>query len=133
MNVRHEIKTILVVDDDHEFRSQQRAELEDKGYGVVEADSRHHARELLQRRNFDMAVVDLMMEEADAGFTLAREIKQSHPDMPVIIITGAAREMGMEFDVSTEEERRWIKADALLAKPIRFEQLHTEMQRLLHE
>ena len=132
MKYANETKTILVVDDDPEFRAQQRAQLEGEGYGVVEAEGRHDARELLRRRDFDMAVVDLMMEEADAGFTLAREIKQSRPEMPVIIITGVAREMGVEFDVSTEEERRWINADALLAKPIRFEQLRREMKRLLH-
>ena len=133
MKYSTEVKTILVVDDDHEFRAQQRAQLESEGYDVVEAEGRHDAHRVLQLRDFDMAVVDLMMEEADAGFTLAREIKQSHPEMPVIIITGVAHEMGVEFDVSTEEERRWIKADALLAKPIRYEQLHREMQRLLHE
>ena len=32
--------------------------------------------------------------------------------------------------MATEEERSWIKADALLAKPIRFEQLKAEIDRL---
>lgn len=125
-------KTILVVDDEQEFREQEREYLEAEGYSVVEAEGRVHAHELLNQRHYDLALVDLMMEEADSGFVLAREIKRAHPDMPLIIITGVATEMGVEFDVSSEEERRWIKADALLAKPIRFEQLTREMNRLLH-
>ncbi|MCC6153342.1 MAG: response regulator [Candidatus Hydrogenedentes bacterium] len=126
-------KTILVVDDEQEFREEEREFLEAEGYSVVEAEGRVHAHELLNQHHYDMALVDLMMEEADSGFVLAREIKRAHPEMPVIIITGVATEMGIEFDVSSEEERRWIKADALLAKPIRFEQLTREMNRLLHE
>ena len=125
-------KTILVVDDEQGFREEEREFLEAEGYSVVEAEGRVHAHELLNQRHYDMALVDLMMEEADSGFVLAREIKRARPEMPVIIITGVATEMGVEFDVSSEEERRWIKADALLAKPIRFEQLTREMNRLLH-
>ncbi len=37
----------------------------------------------------------------------------------------------MDFDAATDEERSWIKADAMLAKPIRFEQLKREIDRLL--
>jgi CheY-like chemotaxis protein len=78
-----------------------------------------------------MAVIDLMMEEMDAGFTLCREIKKTYPGCPVVICTGVANETGMAFDAATEEERAWVKADALLDKPVRFEQLQREIERLI--
>jgi CheY-like chemotaxis protein len=129
----YDMKTILLVDDDYDFRLQQRVSLEAAGYKVIEAESRRKASELVQGARFHLALVDLMMEEVDAGFSLCQEIKKKHPGVPVIMVTGVARETGMEFAVSTEEERSWIKADALLEKPIRFEQLHREIKRMLKE
>ena len=127
------MKTILLADDDYDFRLQQRLHLEAGGYQVVEADSRRKASELLQSQHFHLALVDLMMEESDAGFSLCQEIRKKSPGTLIIMITGGAREAGLEFSVSTEEERAWIKADVLLEKPIRFEQLHREIKRLLKE
>ncbi|MBI2435175.1 MAG: response regulator [Candidatus Hydrogenedentes bacterium] len=126
-------KTILLADDDYDFRLQQRLQLEAAGFRVREAESRKKACELLASTTFDLALVDLMMEEMDAGFSLCHEIKARCPDTPIIMVTGVARETGLEFGVSTEEERTWIKADALLAKPIRFEQMLREIARLLKE
>jgi hypothetical protein len=51
----------------------------------------------------------------------------------VILVTGVAAETGIPFSAATREERIWIKADALLPKPIRFEQLQPEVERLLAE
>ena len=47
-------------------------------------------------------------------------------------VTGVASETGIDFDASTKEERSWIKADVVLDKPIRFEQLEREIHRLVH-
>jgi CheY-like chemotaxis protein len=126
-------KTILVTDDDEDFRLQQRMRLEGAGFKVIEAASFHDARDVIRFGKFDMAIVDLMMEEPDAGFSLCQEIKRALPNTPVIMVTGVANETGIEFDASTPEERAWIKADALLAKPIRFEQLLREIHRLFQE
>jgi CheY-like chemotaxis protein len=79
----------------------------------------------------DIAVVDVMMENPDAGFVLCHRIRKKDPSIPVILVTSVNSETGMDFDLSTEEDRVWIKADAMLAKPIRFEQLLGEIDRLL--
>lgn len=124
-------KRILVVDDDPDFLFQHRVHLEAAGYDVIEADGKEKARQVLASKKFDLAVVDLMMEEVDAGFTLCYEIKKKDPSVPVIIVTAVTSETGLEFDASTQEERSWIKADGMLAKPVRFEQLLREVNRLL--
>ncbi|MGI6460814.1 MAG: response regulator [Candidatus Hydrogenedentales bacterium] len=126
-----EKKMILVVDDDEDFLFQQKVQLEAAGYKVLTAAGLNAARNLLRSTQPDMAVIDLMMEEMDAGFTLCREIKKTYPGCPVVICTGVANETGMAFDAATEEERAWVKADALLDKPVRFEQLQHEIERLI--
>jgi CheY-like chemotaxis protein len=128
----NDTKTILVVDDDEDFLFQQKVQLEAAGYKVLTAGGSAEAKETLRANKPDMAVIDLMMEEMDAGFTLCREIKSKYPDCPVVICTGVTSETGMEFDAATDEERAWVKADALLDKPVRFEQLKRELDRLLH-
>ena len=124
-------KTVLIVDDDEDFLLQQKVYLEKEGFEVLTADSQQQAEEMLEQTCPDLAVVDLMMEHKDAGFVLCNHIKKRYASMPVILVSAVARETGMNFDVDTAEERSWIKADAMFAKPVRFEQLKREIDRLL--
>lgn len=126
-------KHILVVDDDVDFLEQQRLHLVAAGYRVTSAGSRCEAEESLEQQIPDLAIVDLMMEETDGGFALCYHLKQKDPGLPVVLVTGVTRETGIEFDATTEEERSWVQADTVLAKPVRFEQLEAEIERLLEE
>jgi DNA-binding response OmpR family regulator len=125
--------TVLLVDDDQDLLFQQRVQLEAAGYDTVTASSLKQGRKAMREADFDVAVVDLMMEELDAGFSLCHELKRAKPNVPVILQTAVASETGMEFDASTKEEKSWVKADLLLPKPVRFEQLEGEIKRLLAE
>ncbi len=122
---------ILVVDDDIDFVEQLKIQLEAAGYEVVTANSVAEAEELIEKEQPDGAIVDLMLEYADGGFSLCYKLKKFNEKMPVILATSVANETGIDFDASTDEERSWIKADIVLAKPIRFEQLRRELERLL--
>jgi CheY-like chemotaxis protein len=124
-------KLILVVDDDLDFLAQQKLQLEAVGFDVLTAETQRQAEDILARRQPDLAIVDLMMENMDAGFTLCYHIKKLDRKLPVILVTGVTHETGLEFDAATDEERSWVKADKVLAKPIRFEQLHEEIRQLL--
>lgn len=125
--------TILVVDDDTDFLLQVKTRLQSLGYNVQTAESRQSAEEFLAQTKPDLAILDLMMEEMDGGFALAYHLKKLYPSVPVIICTAVASETGINFDTATDEERSWIKADVFLAKPVRFEQLVREIERLLQE
>ena len=114
---------MLLVDDDEDFLFQQRLQLEAAGFRVAVAGSRREAEEILARATPDVAVVDVMMEHPDAGFVLWPSHPQAGSRVPVILVTSVNSETGLDFDLATDEERAWIKADAVLAKPIRFEQL----------
>lgn len=125
-------KTVLLVDDDADFLLQQKVMLEQAGFDVMQAEGEAAAEELLKQRRPDLAVLDVMMEKMDAGFVLSHRIKKVDPSIPVILITSVCSETGIDFDTATPEERSWIKADALLTKPVRFEQLTREINRLLN-
>ncbi|MFA7692812.1 MAG: response regulator [Candidatus Hydrogenedentes bacterium] len=131
MNQSETKGTILLVDDDADFLFQLQAQFAAEGYEVLTAGSGKEAIGVLAQTRPDLCIVDLMMEKADMGFTLCYKIKKKDPTIPVIMVTSVTHETGIDFDAATLEERCWIKADALLDKPVRFEQLQREIARLL--
>lgn len=124
-------KTILIVDDDQDFLFQMKVGIKDMGFEVVTADTQKEAEDIIRRMKPDLAILDLMMENQDTGFILSHKIKSLYPDVPVIIVSAVTAETGMLFDVTSEEERDWIKADLFLDKGIRMDQLHKEINKLL--
>ncbi len=121
--MKREEMNILVIDDDPDYLLQQELVLKSAGYSVETADSAAAGEARIREGGMDMVIVDLMMERNDDGFRLCYLSKRLEKDRPVIMVTGVAEETGIEFDTATKEERAWIKADALLAKPVRPEQL----------
>ena len=124
-------QTVMLVDDDIDFLTQMEIQLKNAGYHVIKAEGQKPAEELLKSEKPDIAIIDLMMEHTDGGFALAYYIKRFDNSIPVIMVSGVNSETGLNFDASTEEEKSWVRADSFLAKPIRFEQLEKEMERLL--
>ncbi|PKP39290.1 MAG: response regulator [Bacteroidetes bacterium HGW-Bacteroidetes-15] len=124
-------KTILLVDDDMDYLFQMKFQLERFGFKVVSAESQKEAEELIKTIKPDLAILDLMMENEDSGFILCYKMKRKYPDVPIILATAVSAETGMSFGISTEDERRWIKADLYLEKGVRPEQLQNEILKLL--
>jgi two-component system, OmpR family, response regulator len=124
-------KTILIVDDDIDYLFQLKLQVEKFGFKVIVAESQKEAENLLVSVKPDLAILDLMMENDDSGFILCYKMKRKYPDVPIIIATAVAAETGMTFGISTEQERKWIRADLYLEKGIRPDQLHKEILKLL--
>ena len=127
----NEKKTILLVDDDIDYLAQTELMLKKMGFRVETAESQKEGEEKLAGLQPDLAIVDLMMENMDSGFILSRKIKQRYPEVPVIIATAVTAETGMIFGLTSEAEKKWIKADLYLEKGLREDQLHREISRLL--
>ncbi len=123
--------TILLVDDDQDFLLQNELRLQDLGYTVLSANTQKAAKATFATATPDLVVLDLMMEEKDAGITLAHHFRKQAPTLPILLVTGVARETGLQFSNSTTEEKNWIRANKILPKPIRFEQLRREIEILL--
>jgi CheY-like chemotaxis protein len=121
----------LVVDDDQDFVDQQVSNLQTLGFEVLTAGGQSAARDILAQRQPDVAVVDLMMENPDAGFTLCYHLKQLYPETPVILVTSASSITGYDLESMHEGQWQWVHADAVFSKPMRLGQLRRELDRLL--
>ncbi len=129
MSATESKRTVLLVDDDIDFLEQMKIQLKQYDFNVLSAECEEDAKAVLAENTPDLAIIDLMMDEVDSGFTLAHHIKKLDKGIPVIMVTGVTSETGLMFEAGVGQS--WIKADALLAKPVRFEQLKREIERLL--
>jgi CheY-like chemotaxis protein len=81
---------VLLIDDEELVRTATAEMIRDLGHLVVEASGAVEALAQLDRGLVvDMVVTDYKMPGIDGG-ELARRIAQSHPDTPVLLITGYA-------------------------------------------
>jgi DNA-binding response OmpR family regulator len=124
-------KKILLVDDDTDYLFQLNIALQDMGFEVIAADTQKEAENIIDKVKPDLAILDLMMENQDTGFILCHIIKNKYPDVPIIIASAVTAETGLLFDVDSEDDKEWIKADLFLDKGIRKDQLQKEINKLL--
>ena len=85
-----DIKTILAVDDDPYCLDIFKAVLKDFPYKVIGTLSGLSALNILNRLNPDLLVLDIEMPEMN-GIKLAKEIRASGNNAPIIFITGNAQ------------------------------------------
>ena len=78
---------LLLVDDDSDFLAATAPALGRRGIEVTAVTNGHRALRLLETEEFEVAVIDLCMPEM-GGDELFQKLRQRHPGMPVIILTG---------------------------------------------
>lgn len=122
---------IVIVDDDEDVLEQMSQILGGEGYEVHVAASQKEGEELLLSVHPDLVMLDLMMEEMDSGFVLAHHVKKLYPDVPVVMITAVTSATGLSFTSKAAEAKAWVKADEVLDKPVRPEQVKGIVARLL--
>ena len=124
-------KTVLLVEDDMDAMDQMKINLKSYGFDIVAVETQADAEVKIKEFKPDLAIFDLMMEKQDSGFILANRMKKLYPEVPVIIATAVGAETGILFNVDTREDQKWLKADLVLEKGIRPDQLYREIAKLL--
>lgn len=123
-------KKILLVDDDPDIISAFEAILTNKGYDVVTAFNRSEGIKKFNSLVPDLAILDVMMDDEHDGFEMSREIKKSHPETPIIMLTGISEITGVNFRAAASDPD-WLPADEFLDKPVNPEELVSTIEELL--
>jgi CheY-like chemotaxis protein len=97
---RHEGTTVLLVEDDEVFRSLTRQMLEEHGYRVLTAKDGKSGLETIQANDGSVHVVltDVVMRGV-SGPEMVRKLRQSHPGIRVVYMSGYTGELIAERDV----------------------------------
>lgn len=116
-------QSILLVDDDENLRWVVQTQLEDAGYSVKTAGTGEEALSLIANDPPALVITDLRMPGL-SGIDLLRQLRESNPDLPVVIITAFG---------TIQNAVEAVKSGAYdyLTKPIDFEELNLLVRRAL--
>lgn len=110
--------SILLVDDNTEFRKVLSVALKDAGHEVAEAADGQQALRMLAASAVDLVVADIVMPEQD-GMELLTQLKKIRPALPIIAISGDSPRF---TDLFLRTARK-LGAANVLRKPFKVEEL----------
>jgi len=113
---------ILLVDDEEIVHQTIGDYLKDCGHQVEKATDGYQALEALEKRGYDVALVDVRMPGMD-GLSLLSRAHGLHPEMTMVVITGHG-------DPDMEKKAREQGAVGFLIKPVGLRQLDDIMESL---
>ncbi|MCE9686134.1 MULTISPECIES: two-component system response regulator OmpR [Shewanella] len=104
-----ETSKILVVDDDMRLRALLERYLMEQGYQVRSAANAEQMDRLLERENFHLLVLDLMLPGED-GLSICRRLRQQGNPIPIVMLTAKGDEVDRIIGLE-------LGADDYLPKP----------------
>lgn len=115
---------VLVVDDDENIVAAFGDFLRKEHCTVLTASNADDAFATLTHQQVNLVITDIRMKW-QSGVTLLIRIKQSYPELPVIVITGYP-------NLISEEDVRHYGADHFFVKPLELSQLRDAVRSCLH-
>lgn len=108
---------VLLVDDDPDFIEANSIILDASGFEVLTASSGAEGLKKVEEEKPDVVVLDVMMENTDEGFSVARKIRRTlHSSVPIIMLTSVAQATGYTFKPG--EHPDFFPVDMFLEKPV---------------
>ncbi len=116
---------ILIIDDDPDVRDVMKAALSAAGHQVREAKDGVEGLALVRKHHPTLVVTDIVMPEKE-GMEIIRELRRQVPNIAILAVSGAVRSA---FYLHLASQ---FGADAVLAKPFRFDDLIRVVADLLN-
>ena len=114
---------ILVVDDDMRLRALLERYLVEQGFVVRSAANSEQMDRLLERENFHLLVLDLMLPGED-GLSICRRLRQNSNDIPIVMLTAKGDEVDRIIGLE-------IGADDYMPKPFNPRELLARIKAVL--
>lgn len=100
---------ILIVEDDKEIREGIEIYLKNQGYLVSQAGDGMEGLEKIEKEEFHLAIVDIMMPRMD-GITMMMKVREKGYDFPVIMLSAKSEEVDKIMGLN-------MGADDYISKP----------------
>jgi excisionase family DNA binding protein len=117
--------TVLVVDDDPALQALFKQFLKKAGFGRIVVGTGAEALTHAEKQDFDLVFLDLKLPDI-AGDELYAKLKEMHPDLPIVIITGYPDSEILTKILSSGPV-------TVIKKPIEFDQLNRTVKILGHK
>jgi len=89
---------ILIIDDDQDVLDALHMILERSDYAVAEAHTAEAGLKAYKQTRPDLVIVDLMMEEVDAGTSFVKELKALGNTAPVYMLSSVGDNLNVNVD-----------------------------------
>jgi Response regulator containing CheY-like receiver, AAA-type ATPase, and DNA-binding domains len=116
---------ILCVDDDADILDQMKTVLEANGYRMVGAGSAEAGLKQYKESKPDLVIVDLMMEEVDAGTSLVKELKALGNKAPIFMLSAVGDQLSSNISPTD------LGLSGVFQKPIEFKSLLSTLKTKL--
>ena len=113
---------ILCIDDDQDILDSIRIVLEKNDYIVVEAKTAEEGLKVFKSENPDFIIVDLMMEEVDAGRKYVKELKLLNNEAPIYMLSSIGDSLTLNVDYTD------LGLTGVFQKPVDFNTLLTTLK-----
>lgn len=118
-----ETTKVLVVDDDMRLRSLLERYLVEQSFQVRSAANAEQMDRLLERENFHLMVLDLMLPGED-GLSICRRLRQKENNIPIVMLTAKGDEVDRIIGLE-------LGADDYLPKPFNPRELLARIKAVL--
>jgi CheY-like chemotaxis protein len=109
---------ILIVDDDTDFAGAVSTMLKTQGHETAAETDAENAVERIRQRRPDAVILDVMFPENDtAGFDVARAIRRSFGELPVILLTAVNNTFPLGFS-NKDCDGTWLPVTEFMEKPV---------------
>ncbi|QDU29841.1 Response regulator MprA [Anatilimnocola aggregata] len=106
-----ETPSLLITDDDRDFRETLRSVFETRGFRTILAGDGEEALDVIKREPVHLLLLDMHMPRL-TGLETIRQLRTLHFELPCILISAA-------LDRQLEAEARAAQAFSVLSKPVR--------------
>jgi DNA-binding response OmpR family regulator len=121
--------SILLIDDDDQFRTMLSEALTGEGYQVSEASDGLQGIKLYENQPTDIVITDLVMPEKE-GLEMIVEIEKLYSDVKIIAISGGGRGGSQDY----LKMAKAFGAQRVLAKPFSHREILEAIRQMLdHE
>src|SRR5258706_13541257 len=117
------MKRVLIVEDEEKMLEGLAHNFRYEGYEVLTAKNGAEGLKLALKQKPDAVILDIMLPEKD-GFTVLKELRQRHRDIPVLVMTAR----NFEADILKGFA---LGADDYVTKPFGIKELMARVKRLI--
>jgi DNA-binding response OmpR family regulator len=98
--MKKNVKTVLCIDDDKDVLAFLKTVLKSGGFNFLEASNGREGLIKFNEKEPDFVIVDLMMEDVDAGLKLTQEIRRVDNKVPIYMLSSVGNNLYSSVNTS---------------------------------
>lgn len=122
---------VLIVDKDQDYINQFKKQSGTGEWEILYASNQKESIDIISKEKISIALFSLILDNDDTGLFLSYRLRKIKPQVPIILLIDSNQTQGVVFNLSSDDEKFWVRADFILEKSTPVEQMILEVNRLI--